>query len=433
DPAWNKTNLLNSVRQLGEDLRRTIRELENGEVERKQLVGDIDRLRKGLELVDQQAALWENGRQCFAQMGEAIDQLSRVSNGMQRGVLDARMVQVSPLFTRFRRLVRDFSLESGKQVQLVIEGEKTELDKRMIDALGEPLVHLVRNSIDHGLELPDDRTALGKPETGRVVLSARHRGNSVHIEITDDGRGINSEKIKSRLVDNGVLDSATELTDAEALEYIWHPGFSTAHKVTDVSGRGVGMDAVRTRINQLNGTIDVKSSQGQGTTFTIRLPLTLAIIHCLLVRLNDEIFSIPVDDVREIVSIDREDVVAVLGNRTFKIRGEYLPLMDVKEVFQWQSSGEATRELAGRADSDRDSIDVVILQSGETAIGLRVEELLGSQDIVIKSLSDNFRSVRGLSGASVLGDGSVSLMLDVASFVTMARRPSKKHPGDSLR
>ncbi len=430
DPAWNKANLLNNVRELGENLRRTISELENGNLDEQHLTQEIGRLRQGLEFVDQQSRLWENGRQCFAQIGEAIDQLSRVSGGMQRGVLDARMVPVSPLFNRFKRVVRDLSLERGKQVQLVIQGEKTELDKRMIDELGDPLVHLVRNAVDHGLEPTSTRIERGKPETGTITLRASHRGNSVHIEIEDDGGGIDIENIKARLVDRGILESAAELSASEALEYIWHPGFSTAREVTDVSGRGVGMDVVRTRINQLSGTIDVQSNPGQGTRFTIRLPLTLAIINCLLVRLNDVVFSIPIDDIREIVSVPAQEIVNVMGKRTFSVRGEYLPLFSVNDLLHWNHGVETNGESQSGAGS-RKKLDVVILQSAGKTIGLAVDEFLGSQDIVIKSLSENFRPVRGLAGASILGDGDVALMLDVGGFVAMANRNPANHPGET--
>jgi two-component system chemotaxis sensor kinase CheA len=210
---------------------------------------------------------------------------------------------VAPLFNRFKRVVRDLSTARGKKVNLRIRGEKTELDKRMIDELGDPLVHLVRNSIDHGLESPDVRLARGKPEAGTILLEASHSGNSVFIHVRDDGGGIDVARIKDRLVAREILTAVEveRLSDAEAVDYIWHPGFSTAQEVTNVSGRGVGMDAVKARIADLNGTIDVDSAPQEGTTFTIRLPLTLAIINSLLIRIRDVIFSMPIEDVREIV------------------------------------------------------------------------------------------------------------------------------------
>ena len=215
------------------------------------------------------------------------------------------MVQVAPLFNRFRRVIRDLSQERNKRVQLVIHGEKTELDKRMIDELGDPLIHLVRNSIDHGLEPPDERVRMGKPEIGTISLEASHSGNNVFIRVRDDGAGINVERIRSRLLERGLVTKSalSELSEQQVVDFIWHPGFSTAEKVTDISGRGVGMDVVRNRILDLNGAIEVDSRPGEGTTFTLRLPLTLAIIRSLLVRFRDGVFSIPIDDVREIVSV----------------------------------------------------------------------------------------------------------------------------------
>jgi two-component system chemotaxis sensor kinase CheA len=334
------------------------------------------------------------------------------------------MVPVTPLFNRFKRVIRDLSQDRGKKVNLLIRGEKTELDKRMIDELGDPLVHLVRNSIDHGLEPPDVRVSRGKPEVGTIFLEASHSGNNVYIHVRDDGGGIDVGKIKAKLMDNRVLSASAidELSDEQALEYIWHPGFSTAKEVTDVSGRGVGMDVVKTRINQLNGTIEVDSTPPQGTAFTIRLPLTLAIINSLLIRLRDVTFSIPVDDVREIVSVEERDVVTVHGKQTFDVRGEYIPVVSIDDVFAWHGIdyGYDWAERIRQTDSSTNTVAVVILTAGGKAMGLRVDELLGSQDIVIKSLSDNFINIRGLSGASILGDGSVCLMLDVDAVMDMA-------------
>ena len=272
--------------------------------------------------MEEQSEIWDNGRFCLGQIDEAIDQLARVSHGLQRGVLETRMVPVGPLFKRFKRVVRDLSKERGKDVELLIRGEQTELDKRMIDQLGDPLVHLVRNSIDHGLEPPELRVRHGKPERGTIVLEASHSGNSIYIHVRDDGGGIDVEKIKSRLIGNRILpeSAVAGLSDEQALDYIWHPGFSTASEVTDISGRGVGMDVVKTRINQLNGTVEIDTIPQQGTTFTIRLPLTLAIMNGLLIRLRNTVFSMPMEDVREIVSVAKRDVVTINGKQTFDVR-----------------------------------------------------------------------------------------------------------------
>jgi len=261
-------------------------------------------------------------RRDFGRLDEAIDQLSRVSDSLQRGVLGTRMVPVSPLFNRFKRVVRDLSVDRGKQIELVLKGENTELDKRMIDALGDPMVHLVRNSVDHGMESPEVRQAAGKPAEGTVSLSAQHRGNHVYITITDDGGGIDDAKIRRRLVDRNLLsaEAAQALSRQEAIEYIWYPGFSTAEQVTDVSGGGVGMDIVKSRIDELSGTIETESELGVGTTFTLKLPLTLAIISSLLVEIRGIVFAIPKDDVREIVQIRMKKIIDVGGRKTFEVR-----------------------------------------------------------------------------------------------------------------
>jgi two-component system chemotaxis sensor kinase CheA len=469
-PALRKASMLNRVRDFSDSLQQTIDSMERVENADGDWSAQIQQLRSGLELMDEQSEIWDNGRQCFGQISEAIDQLSRVSHSLQRGVLETRMVSVGPLFNRFKRVVRDLSKERGKKVTLQVHGEKTELDKRMIDELGDPLVHLVRNSIDHGLEPPDVRVSRGKPEVGTIFLEASHSGNNVYIHVRDDGGGINVDKIKAKLIDNQILSESAvnELSDEQTLDYIWHPGFSTAKEVTDVSGRGVGMDVVKTRINQLNGTIEVDSTPQQGTTFTLRLPLTLAIISSLLVRLRNVMFSMPIDDVREIVSVQERDVVIVHGKQTFDVRGEFIPLVSIDDIFQWHGvdygydrdeeirqsdkgtsvlgsrtrqslekhGGEEDQSLATSAtmpleaisdktDSGGQFAKVVILHAGGKTMGLRVDELLGSQDIVIKSLSDNFINIRGLSGASILGDGSVSLMLDVATVIDLATKSSR--------
>jgi two-component system chemotaxis sensor kinase CheA len=422
-PALRKATMLNRVRDFGDNLRQTINSLESS----GEWSAQVQQLRNGLELLHEQTEILNNGRLCFNQINEAVDQLSRVSFNLQRGVLDTRMMPVSPLFNRFKRVVRDLSKDRGKKVNLLIHGENTELDKRMIDELGDPLVHLVRNSLDHGMESPEVRISRGKSEIGTIVLEASHSGNNVLIHVRDDGGGIDVAKIKAKLVANQILSAAVvdELSDQQALDYIWDPGFSTAQEITDISGRGVGMDVVKTRINQLNGTIDLKSVPGQGTHFTIRLPLTLAIIRSLLVRLRDVTLAMPIDDVREIVSVAEDNIITVHGKQTIDVRGEFIPLVRIDDVFQWHDIdyGYQRDDEKAQGGSANNSVEVVVLQASRRSIGLRVDELIGSQDIVIKSLSDNFLSIRGLSGASILGDGSVSLMLDVGTFIDMVTRP----------
>ncbi len=414
-PVFAARHMSSRSRDFSESLRRTIEHLEtatNGE-----WTADIAELKAGLRFIEEQEQALAGGRRGFAQIGEAIDQLTRISDSLQQSVLDTRMVPVAPLFNRFRRVVRDLSTERGRQVELVISGEKTELDKRMIDELGEPLVHLVRNSLDHGIEDPDVRIKRGKSETGVISLEASHSGNNVFIRVIDDGGGIDPDKIRAKIASKGLLSegAARELPDARALEYIWHAGFSTASKVTDISGRGVGMDAVKARITDLNGHIDVESTPGEGAAFVIRLPLTLAIINSLLVRVREVVFSMPIDDVREIVSVNERDILTVRGKQTIDVRGEFIPLVSVDEIFDW--SDFAQQPIASQAEQE---IQAVILQAGARTMGLRVDTLIGSQELVIKSLSENFVHIQGLSGASILGDGDVCLMLDVATIMDLA-------------
>jgi two-component system chemotaxis sensor kinase CheA len=345
--------------------------------------------------------------------------MTRVSDSLQRGVLDTRMVPVAPLFNRFKRVVRDIAIELGKKVTLEIHGEKTELDKRMIDELGDPLVHLVRNAIDHGIEATDVRLRRGKSETGTIRLNAAHSGNNVFITVQDDGGGIPVEKVRQRIVERGLVTAtgAENLPEREVLEFIWHPGFSTADAVSDISGRGVGMDIVKTRIADLNGTIDVEHAAGRGTTFTIRLPLTLAIIRSLLFRVRHGVFAVPIDNVREIVSVPTDQIISIHGRQTFDVRGEFIPLVDIDDIFEWHSGMESAQDQDEAATR---RVNVVILHSATKTMGLKVDELHGGQDIVIKSLAENFIHIRGLSGASILGDGSVCLLLDVAAAIAMA-------------
>ncbi len=333
------------------------------------------------------------------------------------------MVPIGPLFSRFRRVVRDLSLSSGKEVALELRGEKTELDKRMIDELGDPLIHMIRNSVDHGLETPEERLAAGKPRAGIVSLAAAHRGNSVVILVSDDGRGIDTERIRKKIVTNGLVhaDDAARLSERELIQYIWHPGLSTAERITDVSGRGVGMDIVKSRIEGLNGGIEVRTTLGQGTTFIVRLPLTLAIMPSLLVRIYDEAYAIPLDNVDEIIEVDSEQIHKLHGKMAIETRKRVISLVRLGDVFRW---GGARHPLSNGSESDRSKHIIVVVQNGETTIGLIVDELIGMQEVVLKSLEKNFRTVEGLSGASILGDGRVSLILDVDAAINMVGNPN---------
>ena len=367
-----------------------------------------------LAAIEEQARLQEERAQAFGELAAALDQLTRVSTSLQRGVLNTRMVPVGPLFNRFKRSVRDMANDLAKRVKLEVVGEKTELDKRMIDEIGDPLTHLLRNCIDHGVEPAAVRQARGKPETATVRLSAAHRGNNVFITVEDDGGGIDVERVRQVARERGVIAAATAaaLPDDEAIALIFEPGFSTAAAVSDISGRGVGMDIVRTRINGLNGTIEVDTTPGRGTRFTIRLPLTLTIARCMVFRLPQGVLAVPVEHVREITHAAGQRSVVVEGRRVCDIRGELLPLLGIADLFTWPQAAPAAA----------DGGHVAVLQSGSRAVGLRVDEVLGGRDLVVKPLDENFIHIRGLGGASILGDGSVCLLLDVAACLDLGRR-----------
>ena len=398
-------------------------------------------LRDNFRAIHGELNLLQEAREQLKSLTETIHSLGRVSDGLQKGVLDTRMVPIGPLFERFRRVIRDLGLSSGKEVVLQISGEKTELDKRMIDELSDPLIHMVRNAVDHGLELPHDREAVKKPRAGTISLLASHRGNSVVITVSDDGQGINYKRLRNKIVSKGLLSesAALELTDQELVTFIWHPGLSTAETITEISGRGVGMDIVKSRIENLSGTVEVRSVAGQGTIFTIRLPLTLAIMSSLLVRIYDEIYAIPLDHIDEIVEVYPHQIYRIQGRPAIEIRKKIVALIALADVFHWPSSDDTvTRKGMIFRDNDLykmaasgDKQTVVIIQNGETTIGLLVDQLIGMQEVVLKSLEKNFQTVPGLSGASILGDGRVSLILDLDAVLDMVSRSCEHRHGEN--
>ncbi len=345
---------------------------------------------------------------------EAIHQLGRVSDGIQQSVMDTRMVPIGPLFARFKRVVRDITRATGKRARLEIRGENTELDKRMIDELGDPLVHLVRNAVDHGIEPPEVRQAAGKPVEGTVTLDAFHRGNSIVIEIRDDGKGLDADRILRKALEKGLVSQADaeKMTPQQIYQLIWEPGLSTAEKVTDISGRGMGMDIVKAKIEELSGTVDIQSVPGQGTTITIKLPLTLAILPSLMVEIGGDVFAIPLEAVVEIVRLGRDQMSTVQGRPVATVRGRVLSLVRLKDVLAFH----------GATQTESEEPTLVIVSEGGQEIGLAVDRVLGEEDVVIKSIAENYENVRGIAGASILGDGRVSLILDIAALVALASR-----------
>ncbi|MDR2056164.1 MAG: Hpt domain-containing protein [Desulfovibrio sp.] len=351
----------------------------------------------------------------IAQVAQSLSEttyaMARISDDLQDTIMKVRMVPVSSVFSRFPRLVRDLSRKSGKEVDLIMEGEETELDKSVVEVIGDPLVHLIRNSVDHGVEPEDVRIAAGKPPKGKVTLRAFHKGNSVAIEIEDDGKGIDPEKMREVAVRKGVItpEEAVQLDDREAIELIFAPGFSSAEKITDISGRGVGMDVVRTNIKNLKGSVNTYSEVGKGTRFTLSLPLTLAIIDALMVNVSGQMYAIPLDAVSETTKIEAERLTDVKGRKAVTLRGEVLGVVELSEMLGLP-----------RAETLPEVLSVVVIHDNERRLGLVVDRLLERQEIVIKPLGAYLGDLKGISGATIMGDGSVILILDPHEIYIMA-------------
>jgi two-component system, chemotaxis family, sensor kinase CheA len=410
----------NAVSSILGSLRRLDGELDNCEQGRNTAAKLEDmrsytrRIQTEMETVQRHMGQFDQVRSSINELLEAVHQLDRVSDGIQKCVMDTRMVPIGPLFTRFKRVVRDISRSNGKEIRLVIHGENTELDKRMIDELGDPLIHIIRNSADHGVELPEVRVAAGKPAEGTITLDAMHRGNSIVIQIKDDGKGLDSAKIRNKAVQKGLMSQADAdaLTDQQAYQLIWEAGLSTAEKITEVSGRGMGMDIVRSKIQDINGTVELDSRPGEGTTITIKLPLTLAILPSLLAEIDGDVFAVPVETVSEIVRVAKKDISRVHGLDTAVVRGRVVSVVQLPQLFEWR---QPPCIRASKKQSDERTL--VIVESDGQEIGLVVDKLIGEEDIVIKSLAENYHNVPGVAGASILGDGRVSLILDVGALV----------------
>ena len=344
-------------------------------------------------------------------LSETTYAMARISDDLQDTIMKVRMVPVSTVFSRFPRLVRDLSRKSGKDVELIMEGEETELDKSVVEVIGDPLVHLMRNSMDHGIEPEEVRLAAGKPAKGKVFLRAYHRGNSVAIEVEDDGKGIDPEVMRAVAVKKGMMtvEETKALDDREAIELIFAPGFSGAEKVTDISGRGVGMDVVRTNIKNLKGSVSISTEVGKGTRFTLSLPLTLAIIDALMINLSGELYAIPLDAVSETVKLEASRLTDVKGRKAVTLRGEVLGIMDLAGLLGLPSNME-----------NQEMLPVVVIHDNDRRLGLVVDSLLERQEIVIKPLGEYLGDVPGISGATILGDGGVILILDPHEIYTMA-------------
>ena len=353
-----------------------------------------------------------DGEQFLEELNQVVSSVSLVTTDLQLAVMKTRMLPVSKVFNKFPRMVRDLSRDMGKSIELVISGEETELDKSIVEEIGDPLVHMIRNSCDHGVESKEERLAAGKSETGKVELKAYNEGNHIVIEITDDGKGLDAEMLKQKALEKGIINEreADTMTNKEAYGLIFKAGFSTAKVVTNVSGRGVGMDVVKTNIEKLNGIIDVESELGQGTVFKLKIPLTLAIIQALIVGVQEEYYAIPLSSVVETVRINQDEVYIVEGRSVLRLRDEILTLVRLSDIFKVDTVIKNSSEFY-----------VVVIGLAENKIGVIVDYLVGQEEVVIKSLGYYLKGTEGIAGATVRGDGKITLIVDVGGMMHMAK------------
>jgi len=366
------------------------------------------------ELVITQAMLAQNSRGLdpvvYQQLVTGLTDLDRNTRDLQEAVMSIRMIPMSTVFSRFPRMLRDLANKLGKKVELVTQGEATELDKGLVEKITDPLTHLVRNSCDHGIEMPEDRLAAGKPEVGTITLAASHQGGSIVIEVRDDGKGLSREKLLKKAREKGI-DAPDTMTDSEVWNLIFAPGFSTAEVVTDVSGRGVGMDVVKKNITSLGGTVEIDSAEGYGMRVSVRLPLTLAIMDGMSVGVGEEVYILPLSSVVESFQVSPDMVKTIGGSgRVVEVRDEYMPVIELEKVFQ-----------VPRFDWEHTSAIMVVVEAESGRVALLVDELLGQQQVVVKNLETNYRKVSDVSGATIMGDGRVALILDVGSLVRRSR------------
>ncbi len=373
------------------------------------LVGELVLSRNRLLQLTSEARGQTDNEELTSQLIDNSAQIDFITSELQNAVMHTRMVQMGRVFSKFPRLVRDLAKEFDKEIDLVIEGEETELDKSLTEEIGDPLIPLVRNAADHGVEQPDVREAAGKPRTGTIKLSAEHEGNHIVIRIVDDGAGIDPEKLRAKAIEKGVISEreAEELSETETYELIFRPGFSTATTVSQVSGRGVGMDVVKTNLTKLNGTVAINSELGKGTTFTLKLPLTLAIIQGLQVRVAQENFAIPLHTVGEVVRLTPDTVETINGREVTRIRDEVLPLIHVGEEL----------DVTGY-DADTEDAYAVVVRLAHQQVGLVVNGLISQGEVVIKPLNGYLKNIPGIAGSTILGDGRVIMILDVAEFIS---------------
>jgi len=377
------------------------------------LVGELVIDRTRLEDIIQRLKDYQELVQFREILSDTTTHIGRVTNDLQMEIMKARMLPLAEVFNRFPRLIRDLARQSGKEIDFIIEGEETELDRSLLEEITDPLIHLLRNAVDHGIESREERINKGKPPQGKVILRAYQEENSVVIVVEDDGRGLDVEKIKDKVVGMGLVtpEEVSKMSEREIVDFIFYPGFSTSDEVTEVSGRGVGMDVVKRNIERVNGQVRVESQLGVGTTFYLRLPLTLAIIRALLVKVGESIYSIPLSDVVEIEKVEKKDTYWVNRVLTTLFRGKTIPLLWLEALLDSRKYNFISE------DEIPEVLYTVVVSASSSLAGLVVDEVLGEQEIVIKSLGSYMRDVRGLGGATILGDGGISLIIDVASLL----------------
>jgi two-component system chemotaxis sensor kinase CheA len=376
------------------------------------LIGELVLAKNRLIKINDDVEERYEGEEFLEELNQVVSIVSLVTTDLQIAVMKTRMLPIGKVFNKFPRMIRDLSRELNKKIELVISGEDTELDKSIVEEIGDPLVHIIRNSCDHGVETPEERVAKGKDETGIIALKAYNEGNQIVIQIDDDGKGLDTDMLKNKSLEKGIITEkeADTMSDKEAFGLIFKPGFSTAAAVTNVSGRGVGMDVVKTNIEKLNGIIDIDSELGVGTSMKLKIPLTLAIIQALLVGVQEEYYAIPLASVLETVRISKDEIYTVEGKSVMRLRDEVLSLVHIGDIFEVERILDASEHAY-----------VVVLGLGTSKLGLIVDTLVGQEEIVIKSLGDYLKGIEGVAGATIRGDGGVTLIVDVVALMQMAR------------
>ncbi len=379
------------------------------------LVGELVLSRNRIGQISGELEKKFEGEFLIEQLMETTSQIGLISTELQLAVMKTRMVPIGKVFNKFPRMVRDLCRDMGKDIDLVITGEETELDKSVVEEIGDPLMHMIRNAVDHGVEKPEERRKTGKPEKGTVNLSAYHEGNHIVVEIKDDGKGMDPEVLKKKAIEKNVItaEEAKNMDNETAFGLVFKPGFSTAAQITDVSGRGVGMDVVKTNIEKLNGIINIESEIGHGTRFKMKLPLTLAIIQALLVEVSGEVLAIPLVSVIETVRINEKEIHSFEGREVLKLRDSVLSLIRLNEIYEFQESYD-------------DDIYVVVVGIAEKRLGFIVNKLVGQEEIVIKSLGEYLSGNEGIAGATIMGDGRVRLIIDVAGVMEIASKMPRR-------